>query len=117
LVFVNEDAREDFADLAVEMKLIPDIKELCEGESKEDKNKRKMKELGIKPINKMSKKKSKLIELTFEQKVNNKIQGMEKQIDKLRKQLENESNEYIRIELNRKIHHLTSLIANKNFTV
>lgn len=115
LIFVNEDAKEDFADMAVDMKLIPDIKELCEGESKQDKLRRSLKEMGIRSSNK--KKVKERVEPSFEEKTKRKIAGMQKEIAKLRSRLQNEPEIGVRDEINKKILHLTSLIENKNFTV
>ena len=40
LVFIDDDAKEDFRVLAEELKLIPELYEICEGESKDEKQER-----------------------------------------------------------------------------
>lgn len=61
-MFIDEDAKEDFRDLAEEMNLIPKFKEVCEGESAQEKAKRiqkistSHKENNISPMEKNHKK-------------------------------------------------------------
>jgi len=117
LVFIDDDAKEDFADLAVDMKLIPDIKELCEGESKEDKLKRTARELGIRSGGPAKKNKKKEKTHTFEEKVERKLVGLKKEITKLREKLNNEPDHGIREEINKKILQLSKIVETRNFTV
>jgi len=90
LVFIDEDARMDFEDLAVEMKLIPSLKEICEGEDRIDKEARKKRE--------EDNKRSQQIQKTKNPKKLNSIERsqlrqeqMMKSMNKLRSRMNNES--------------------------
>jgi len=118
LIFVDDDAKEDFSDMAVDLGLIPDIKELCEGESKDDKLRRSLKDVDIlTKKNNINIQKKPKVEPDFEEKVQRKIKGLQKEIAKLREKIENESDSHTRDEINKKIMYLTNLADNKNFTV
>ncbi len=94
LLFKDEESRLDFQYLAIQMKLIPPIQEICEGESKKQKNRRK------------HPKKPKRV-LTIKHHHQLRSEQMLKTLDKLGRQLENEGDPNIRKRINDKIQRLT----------
>ncbi len=120
LIFIDEDARSDFADSAIEMKLIPDITETCQGESREDKLRRDLKLKPSKPVLTSSAKKKQSdqrLKLTFEEQTAKKIVGMQKEIARCRQLLEAETDMHEREKLNNKIHILISKSESTDVTI
>ena len=119
LIFVDEDAKSDFADLAIEMKLIPEIAETCAGESREDKL---LRSLGLKSKDTLSasgkKKQTKQkLQLTFEEQAAKKIAGMQKEISRCRQLLEAETDFDEREKLNKNIHLLSTKVSDRDVTI
>jgi hypothetical protein len=95
LVFHDQKVRNEFAHLAMFHGLIPPLKEFHEGESQKEKQKRKEK-----PV------------LDTSQKAQLKVQQMMKSLDKLRAQLDNESDPVIIDRINKKIEKISDLVSN-----
>lgn len=90
-LFKDEEVKQDFCEFARELKLIPELIEIMEGESTLDKEIRKQSELKYKKIKcpqRASEKRS---------------QQVLKTLDKLRQRLENETDPYIRSNIQKKI--------------
>lgn len=120
LVFVDDDAREDFRELAEEMNLIPKLKEICEGESEKEKQERLKRSLDAidhgkrgrdKQRNHEGNKKKK--ELSLADKSALKTAQMQKTIDKLCHQLKGEADPEIRERINQKIQRLSDLLRSE----
>lgn len=83
LIFVDEDSRLDFQYMAIDMELVPPIVEICEGESKKDKIKRKDKT--------KQQRKPKTV-VSNEGKKKARVKQMEKTITSLQCRIEQETN-------------------------
>ena len=122
LVFIDEDARLDFEDLSIEMNLIPSLKEICEGETKHEKDSRKTEEDAKNDIiqktveaNKRSQNIQK--EKTKNKKIltgNNKAEIRQKQMlatmIKLRSKLNNESDPAVIAHIKKKMNRINELL-------
>ncbi len=109
-VFVDKDAREDFIDWCQEKNIIPSLKEIKEGESTKDKEKRKkLEEKRLKSIQIQQKKTDQRKKISKSRK----NQNMEKQlnitIQKITTQLNFNSNNSKRIKLENKLKRVISM--------
>lgn len=104
-LFKDEDAKLDFRDFAIELGLIPEIKEIMEGESKTDKEKRNFNRPSIVtnteiPPTKLSINKGKTQRSTI---IRNKSKQAQITIDKLMTRLKTETDPAVRSNIERKI--------------
>jgi len=110
LTFVDEDSRLDFQQLAIEMKLIPQIKEIFHGETNEEKQKRLEREFMEK---RSSRKQPRKRMILSESEISDiKMMQMAKTMDKLVQRLKNEENPNIRKRINDKIQRMNSHMRN-----
>ena len=104
LLFVDDDSRLDFHDMAIEMNLALPMKEVCEGESAKQKQIRKLKE---KQKHNQKQKKRKM---TMEEKKQIKYKQMLSSMDKIRERLENEESPDIRQRLSEKLERMSVFV-------
>ena len=97
LVFINDEVQEDFRFYAEDMKLIPPLVEVCEGESRKDKEKRQIKKVKT--------------ELSLDAKAELKLKKVQQTVDKLCQQLSDETDTAARARINEKIVRLNTLLA------
>ena len=107
LIFTDSDAQERFMKRAIGMRLIPNMQELCEGESEAEKAARNRFVVRTKTV--LIKKPLSNIDIA-----NKKQIKMAETIDRLRAQLVGESNYESINRINDKIHRLTTAIQNPN---
>jgi hypothetical protein len=112
LLFLDDDVRKRFATNAMGMSLIPNLQEICEGESKKEKMKRIQ---VIKQQNVVTT--VKRCVLSSDDKETKIRLKMQKEIDKHRESLNNESNPVIISKLNKKINSLVNTMQERGYTI
>lgn len=101
LMFKDNDSRSDFYYMAVEMKLLLPMKEICAGESASEKKKR------MKPQKKKIKR-----QIPDDEKKRYRSQQMMKTVSKLQDKLKDEENPDIRERLNKKLDRIMEMLGN-----